>query len=102
MIATAVTEIVDNARDERIRRCLRQRGARHAIRTIDRVLWSLERFHVADRILGRRRVQALVARLSAALGRPAPWFVTEAEDSKALHAALLDWQDLLLTGAEAV
>lgn len=99
MITTAMSEMVQNARNERVRQLLARRGARRARRTIDRALWSLEKVHLADRTLDRGDVKAVVTRLCARLGRSAPVFVVEAANSRELHGALLDWQEALWPGA---
>jgi hypothetical protein len=73
---------------------------RHGVRAVDAFLCSVEEINLSGH--GRQPdplIPARVRRLEAQLGRQVPAAVRLARNAHQLHAALLDWQDELLSEA---
>jgi hypothetical protein len=73
---------------------------RHGVRVVDAFLASVEEINLSGR--GRQRdplIPTRLRRLEAELGRQLPAAVQRASNAHRLHAALLDWQDELLSDA---
>ncbi len=75
------------------------RAARLQLQIIDLCLDQLEEMHLTGTYINRQRgCQQLVARLATALRSEPPDQVLRARNSYALHAALLNWQAIVLDG----
>lgn len=95
MIGTAASESGLAAGAWRRREASRRR-MRRRVEAIDEVLDALEHMHlVRDRVISRL-VRARLRRLEEEVGLPLPRRVARARNTVRLHAALLDWQDVVL------
>ncbi len=73
-----------------------QERRRRAVRTVDALLETVEEINLAGR--GRQHdplIPHRLRRLEAAIARPAPPAVHRARNNHELHAALVDWQEVL-------
>lgn len=84
------------ARGQQLEQQRRRRRAFERLHAIDDVLEELEQRHLQGNREYDRQVRARIRGLEFQVGLPLPRKVARARNTVRLHAALLDWQELVL------